>query len=976
MEKTKQIIGYITILLIIISGVTYIYFKDKVAIRIDEDKTVFYTNISGRYLISAQQNDRIFSGTSIVDRVTKSIQLTNRTEGNKYIKERNTEYENGERIVHSWTFNPYSAAIEDFPLLEKICVYNATGKFYRYSLDKLVDAGPKRKLIEETSAEFGRNIKITFEPNYRWAWIGYPYGSDSFAVQYDIDSDEECFDIRLFDPTPMSLYISGYERNINVEIESAINITTNATPNNITCIDILNHPEGGINLSCKENSTYYDFTLTYFNQSGFNDSTTSKNLSVNADYNNGTACAQEWANISTSCGGLDSGTYEVTGSWDASYPAVQAYDGIYTILGLAYSNTDGSVYVNYTKPYFATNESLWRIAHYSNNGGGDVIHDNNYAIPDGCWNNGKDNLVFRMRSYNSRGIVTFSCYDSTDSEIIVFTDTDLVVAIAEEAMSWKFTNTSNDTFYIKGHEFDDVYNLSFYLEGRQLQGNYPTGVNIYVNEVETNSIALITEVDTGQTTTFADGESESSTTFNTFNITINDADYGAFSGSTITSNMTFNITGKEVNKTCYQESATIEDQAGTDTENCGLFYNGSYVFTGTWLRQSAANDGSFSGWTSGSAGGTVYMYINYTKPTLAKSAEWTARYVSGTSSPTLTSTLPSTCFANDPIQLRISLTQYTPQVYSCYTGSAWSTVWSVSGYTFFEEAIEWTVNTGYPANLWINVGDIVANKSWNYTAELSTTQTVTVNSTVIEDYMDSCEFSGGVCNVPIWVFSEQDGGVLIDDLKVNYSNPINPVTISGSYIEDYLRTQTGSVNIPIRFEASSNGDIEVSNVSYKYKGGNQTIKIRAHTPSYDTNVTYNVTYFYSKYNKSPPYSWTNVVFFQPKTNNSKNITAYYQTASRAILNFTSYTRGHEFNISAYINETDSCLNLTLSTNSTKSAGNVISNTSEQNMFNQNSTENKYLWAWADLYDCDSSVKKYLQPKFIFESCCTNCEVCP
>jgi len=43
-------------------------------------------------------------------------------------------------------------------------------------------------------------MKVHLHPNYRWAWIGWPYGSDSVSAQYDIKSDYEVFNVRLFDP--------------------------------------------------------------------------------------------------------------------------------------------------------------------------------------------------------------------------------------------------------------------------------------------------------------------------------------------------------------------------------------------------------------------------------------------------------------------------------------------------------------------------------------------------------------------------------------------------------------------------------------------------------------------------------------------------------------------------------------------------------------------------------------------------------
>lgn len=196
MKKTISIIGS----LLIITSLLWVYisFDGKARLRIDDDKSVFYVNDSG-WKISGLQEDRLFLGNKIIDRVTKSINRYNYTEGNLRVEKRETTYENNEKIIHTWKLDPYASNIEDFPIDEKICIYNATGKYYRYSLKKLKEAGPKRK-VTSTSEEFGYNMKVDFPLGYSWAWIGWPYGKDSFAVQYKIKNDDECFDIRLFDP--------------------------------------------------------------------------------------------------------------------------------------------------------------------------------------------------------------------------------------------------------------------------------------------------------------------------------------------------------------------------------------------------------------------------------------------------------------------------------------------------------------------------------------------------------------------------------------------------------------------------------------------------------------------------------------------------------------------------------------------------------------------------------------------------------
>ena len=235
--ESKEVLKGILIVLAAI-GVVYISLNGQVRLRIDQNQAIFYVNES-RWLISGIQNDRLFKGASIIDRVINSIVRLNYTEEDQRVEYRETTYENGEVLIHTWNFDIDTSYVEDFPISEDICIYNAKGKYYRYSLDRLTDPGPKRKLTTETSARFGRNMNVEFEPGYSWGWIGWPYGSDSFSVQYKITSDSQCHKIRFFDP-PKSMVlndgskITTSKNNKSMEIKdgddySLFNITS-STP--------------------------------------------------------------------------------------------------------------------------------------------------------------------------------------------------------------------------------------------------------------------------------------------------------------------------------------------------------------------------------------------------------------------------------------------------------------------------------------------------------------------------------------------------------------------------------------------------------------------------------------------------------------------------------------------------------------------------------------------------------------------------
>ena len=223
-EKNNLIMGFL-VLLFISTGI-YITLNTGselgLRMRNDIDKTVFYENSTGRWLITGIEQNRLFEGTKIIDRVRKGIKNETNIIGTNVIYTRETPYINSCFIKDTYSYDYTLIALETFPIEHKIEVINCFDYFYRYSIDKLYGSYVKRKIINETSLSFQKNMKVEFEPNYRWAWIGWPYGDDSFSVQYYIESDYEVFYIRLFDPLVSS---DNVEVNLTMLPDQAINIS-------------------------------------------------------------------------------------------------------------------------------------------------------------------------------------------------------------------------------------------------------------------------------------------------------------------------------------------------------------------------------------------------------------------------------------------------------------------------------------------------------------------------------------------------------------------------------------------------------------------------------------------------------------------------------------------------------------------------------------------------------------------------------
>jgi len=199
MTDTKNYIIGTLILLLLATGIIYIS-MDNVKLKIDTDKATFYVkNDNNRWVVAGREYVSIFDGNSKMNRRLSGIEInTSIDEENKTITiTKLTPYIRGPVIKETYLFDGTLDDVEVFPISHMIEVFNASEYFLRYEVRDLTYEGDTYKLSDKISLEFGLNMKVELHPDYRWAWI---YKSGILKAQYDINSDYEVYNVRLFDP--------------------------------------------------------------------------------------------------------------------------------------------------------------------------------------------------------------------------------------------------------------------------------------------------------------------------------------------------------------------------------------------------------------------------------------------------------------------------------------------------------------------------------------------------------------------------------------------------------------------------------------------------------------------------------------------------------------------------------------------------------------------------------------------------------
>jgi hypothetical protein len=154
------------------------------------------------------------------------------------------------------------------------------------------------------------------------------------------------------------------------------------------------------------------------------------------------SCYQEFANVSTACGGLNTGSYYTTAHM---LTPTNLYDGDWSTS----ATTDGAqsyFYINYSKPSGALNSSLWEVKYRD---GRSTTTTQNTSILNDCFV--REPIELRMQF---AGRIKADCYNgSVWNQVWIQQDYE---TFYEEAMIWNISEVVADTTYpIFSNYWDD-----------------------------------------------------------------------------------------------------------------------------------------------------------------------------------------------------------------------------------------------------------------------------------------------------------------------------------------------------------------------------------------------------------------------------------------------------------------------------------------------------------------------------------------
>ena len=543
-------------------------------------------------------------------------------------------------------------------------------------------------------------------------------------------------------------------------------------------------------------------------------------------------------------------------------------------------------------------------------------------------------------------------------------------------MSW--INGGNHTIYVNQHQYDEIINASMNISGYVTNGSYPTGLKIYINNTLSNDLGLIYNENI-----ILDTLNDSSTSKNlTFSKSETKIERLKIPKNAQVSSAYINLSG--FYSSIYESNNT--EQNYSCTGDLTWDWKRNYPTSGFYPCSQAVDEN----WeTQASTLSEQSIYENYSIPRNTSNVTWKFKHSRYYNSDGPISFYYFNYTSND-YQVLLYCYPYS----SCWGGnqkgpvtviydippdgvnnSIISTKVTLLNVNYYEGMINYTriVN---PINPYLEVGILDGVTEWNYTGNFTVLNNKTSNfNSSIMDYLDACSAdSEGYCNVPLYLVNSPGGTIQISDIQINYTSDPNPIILDVNLIKSFLGNSTNSAKIPIRFESTKNGTITIDNFRLDYAGGNDTIEIKVHNVTYESNETINVTAWYSDWDFEFP-SFVNYLEFIPKLFNSKNVTPYGQTNSTSIFNFTTYNYvGKNMNLSIYLNGTSPCINMTWNTNSTRPPNTwpyLLNSTWRDINTNLTYLNNTNIWLWEDL-NCSYKNWTLWYPQIFLRACCKGC----
>ena len=723
-----------------------------------------------------------------------------------------------------------------------------------------------------------------------------------------------------------NLTLNGFNRNITAELGSTIQAVANSTIGIVSLI--IEHPEYKNIIINGSSGLIYNFSIDYFRtlQDNFNRTifniTNNNDFVINYFYDGIKANETGWNNWSM----INDNNTETFGYANST--------GIITTLYI-FNTPKGTDNDSFIEAKYGNSSSVMK----------------NISIGSGCISDNKMIIWAQSQNYGGgSGVSALYCGGLLDGGL---------------HNGFNFyelrPHYSIKTAKIPAHEYDEVINLSFNLTGYENDGAFPN-LNIYLENVLVyEGLAL-----GGQLTVFNDSST------NKTGIWLTD-DFKTVGYVVLPKNA--NATTAFIDVLGTKANDYIEQQNANSTLYNSFWTSGEPVleYDNDWLTYEYDPTGSREF-------GVPSITHTYNPPVNSTNLSYWEIKGSGFGRNNMSMI---NCFNGSVNTMLINSYRFIGRTYVAYNE------WYCNGLlikrsnteaNIYEDSVHWYVtNITYPREVEFHFGENNGTPDFNYSVEFNLSLPITSNNfaSKVNQVLKTCSEDGfGNCIIPLYVSNTGAGRVTLSNINITYTFNPNPISINKTILQDYLLNTKGKTTLPIRIDIlNQKGIVEMSDIKYDYAGGNKTYKIISSYISSNVNLSHYVTYYFSNWDSSLPNN-VDYIEYMPNTPTDKNVTPFGQKLTRPIMNFTSQNYGGKtFNFTILINDSNTCINDTVSLTNNKSEGKLLVANKWINFTDNIDYEDSFdMYSWADL-QCTGLYWDWWAPYYYFRACCTGCDVC-
>ncbi len=217
-------------------------------------------------------------------------------------------------------------------------------------------------------------------------------------------------------------------------------------------------------------------------------------IGIISSQTNITLCYQESANVSTSCGGKDTGTYFFDGLyWIDEYKII---DGNWNTYGRNSLGSGEWLYINYTKPINAIGNTSWEVK--------DSQGQANLTIPDSCFDYDEGTLEVRVK-VSSGGAGSHTIWECFNSSWITLRDSNPSENCHEEGMWWWVSVPVNFTIISPKNVTYNTDEVALAVQSYDYVDTFWYSRNFGQNIIFNQTIYLIAEEGSNQVFVYANG---------------------------------------------------------------------------------------------------------------------------------------------------------------------------------------------------------------------------------------------------------------------------------------------------------------------------------------------------------------------------------------------------------------------------------------------------------------------------------------